>query len=209
MRQSAGERLYPGDFIPAAERYGLIRGIDRWVVRNYLGWLKANPRHLDQLISGSINLSGATLGDREMSDFIRDEIAAHQIPAEKLCFEITETSAIANLLGANEFIRNMRSTGVRFALDDFGTGLSSLGYLKELPIDQIKIDGSFIRHVHQHPADAALVRAMVDIGRSMNKKVVAEYVESGEILEAVRGLGIHYAQGYHVSEPRPLWELSD
>ncbi len=210
IRMRQGEAyLSPGDFIPAAERYGLIRGIDRWVVRTYLQWLQANPGHLEQLATASINLSGATLGDREMGAYIGDEIRRNRVPPQKLCFEVTETAAIADLMRAEEFIEALRKIGCRFSLDDFGTGLSSFGYLRELPIDKIKIDGSFIRSIHKQPADAALVRAMVDIGRSLGKSTVAEFVESEEILSFIRELGVDYAQGYHIGTPRPLAELAD
>jgi Amt family ammonium transporter len=210
IRMRQGENyLSPGEFIPAAERYGLIRGIDRWVIRNYLRWLKANPVHAEQLFTASINLSGATLGDREMGAFIQEEIRRSKVPPHKLCFEVTETAAIADLMRAEEFIQALKAGGCRFSLDDFGTGLSSFGYLRELPIDKIKIDGSFIRSIHEQPADAAIVRAMVDIGRSLGKSTIAEFVESQEILEYIRDLGVDYGQGYHIGIPRPLIELSD
>ncbi len=207
LRDSDDDTLPPGSFMPAAERYGVMASIDRWVIQNYFQWLNQNPQHVVALQRCSINLSGQSLGDESLLGFISEQINEYKIPAEKLCFEITETAAISNFPDALRFITEMRKLKVQFSLDDFGTGLSSFGYIKELPVDNIKIDGAFIKNILTDKIDSALVSAIVDIGRTMKKGTIAEFVESMDVFEYIRELGVDYAQGYGIARPESLISL--
>lgn len=202
MDKGDGEMLLPGSFLPAAERYHLITRIDRWVVRAALSWLEANPAHSEVLNLCSINLSGHSLGDENFQEYVLQQFENTRIPAEKICFEITETAAIANLLGATRFMKTLKYYGCRFALDDFGSGLSSFNYLKNLPVDFVKIDGVFIKDIADDPINFAMVRSINEIGQLMGKKTVAEFVENEAILAKLKELGVDYAQGYHVGYPQ-------
>jgi len=207
MVDEQGELVPPGNFVPAAERYGIMPSIDRWVVRNVINWLSTQQRHLDQLLFCSINLSAPTLSDPEFPQFIKDLIETSGIPSEKLCFEITETSAISNFNQALKLISVLKEKNCLFALDDFGSGMSSFGYLKNLPVDFLKIEGSFVREIVSDNTSMALVRSINDIGHVMGKKTIAEFVEDDAVLEMVTKLGIDYAQGYGISKPMPLVEF--
>lgn len=202
MVDEAGHLLPPGLFIPAAERYGLMGEVDRWVVRDSL-------RHLVELpgIELAINLSGLSLQDDGLADFVRREIQAHAIDPRRICFEITETAAISNLGRALSFMREMKAQGFRFALDDFGSGMSSFSYLKNLPVDYLKIDGAFVRDIVSDPIDRAFVEAINRIGQVMGKKTIAEFVENEDILRELADIGVNYAQGYGISRPVPLSSL--
>lgn len=195
----------PGAFIPAAERYGLMPEIDDWVVRNTLRWLAAYEQSGgDDIYRCSINLSGATLGNDKHTARIRDYLQDFAIAPGRICFEITETAAMSNLEQAGQFIRELKRTGCRFALDDFGSGLSSFGYLKNLAVDFVKIDGSFIRDIDQRAVDREIVEAITSIARVMGLKSIAEFVETAAVLDLLREIGVDYAQGYHVARPMPL-----
>jgi diguanylate cyclase (GGDEF)-like protein/PAS domain S-box-containing protein len=200
------KRVLPGAFLPAAERYHVSPRIDRWVIRHALEWL-ADWR---QFGSGSaqcfINLSGLSLGDEQMLDFITREIERTGVEPNRLCFEVTETAAISNLGNASHFFQALRARGCCFALDDFGSGVSSFGYLRTLPVDYLKIDGVFVRDIVDDPIDLAMVRSINQIGQLMGKKTIAEFVENSKILDALHGLGVDYAQGLHFGPPRPLAE---
>ncbi len=196
----------PNAFIPAAERYGLMAAIDRWMIRTAFG----RYSELFQSPTGSqigINLSGNTLNDDSLFDFIQDRMSEHAIPPRRVCFEITETAAIHNLSRVTRFIAAMKESGCRFALDDFGSGLSSLTYLKNLPVDYLKIDGSFVRNLTEDPVDRAMVKAINEVGHTTGLRTVAEHVHSEEIVEMLREMGIDYAQGYALDRPRPVDEL--
>ena len=208
MVDEQGELVPPGSFVPAAERYGLMPSIDRWVVRNLINWLSTQHRHLEELAFCSINLSAPTFSDPEFPHFIEDLIEASGSPPEKLCFEITETSAISNFNQALKLIAALKRKNCLFALDDFGSGMSSFGYLKNLPVDFLKIEGSFVRDIVSDNTSMALVRSINDIGQVMGKKTIAEFVEDDEVLAAVMELGIDYAQGYGISKPMPIDEYA-
>lgn len=206
MRDRGGALIPPGRFIPAAERYNMMGFIDRWVI-------EASLRQMDLWAGGvrplpfdhvAINISGATLADEDLPRFLQDCLALHPVDPKRLCFEITESSAIANLEPALEFIARVRQMGAAVALDDFGSGLSSFGYLKRFRADYLKIDGQFITNLDKDPTDVAVVEAMVRLARAHGLKTIAEFVATPSLLAAVQGLGIDFAQGYAVHEPSPL-----
>ncbi len=205
-----GEEIPPGAFLPAAERYGLITNIDRWVISHTLDWMQKNSVYVqEQMTLCTINLSGLTLSDDKFLSTLIDELYNRNISCEKVCFEITETAIIANLSKATNFIRSLRRLGCKFSLDDFGSGLSSFAYLKTLQVDFIKIDGMFVRDILKDPVDLALVRSINEMGKVMGKKTIAEFVETQEIFEKIIELGIDYAQGFGVGEVKPLSEYSN
>ncbi len=204
MLDENGGIILPGAFLPAAERYNLMPRLDRWVVRETLSRLGAHPQHLAELSECAINLSGLSLADEGFADFVMEALRSSAVPAEKICFEITETAAISNLASARRFLKTLKALGCRFALDDFGSGLSSFAYLKTLPVDYLKIDGVFIKDVVDDPIDLAMVRSINDIGHVMGKKTIAEFVESRQIRECLEALGVDYLQGYHIARPRPI-----
>ncbi|MFC1610474.1 EAL domain-containing protein [Myxococcota bacterium] len=210
MTDERGHIVLPGDFLPSAERYELATKIDGWVVHAMFEWLARHPDHLEQLHLCEINLSGHSLGNEEFLRAVIREFDETNIPATKICFEVTETAAIANLTRAMDFIQTLKARGCRFALDDFGSGLSSFAYLKNLPVDFLKIDGLFVKNIAANPTDLALVRSINEIGHTMGKLTIAEFVENAAIFEKLKlpEIGVDYAQGYHIGRPRPLSELS-
>lgn len=201
-----GQEVPPMAFIPAAERYNLMPMIDRWVVQNVL----RNVAHAMPSLEGvvwTINVSGRSLGDEDFLQMVSDEIEAAEIPGRQICFEITETAAIANLRRAARFIKMLKARGCRFALDDFGSGLSSFAYLKNLEVDYLKIDGGFVRDIATDPIDRAMVEAINSVGHVMRIRTIAEFVENQDILAVLRELGVDYAQGYGIARPQPFDEL--
>lgn len=208
MRETNGEIVSPAAFLSAAERYNLMGRIDRKVVSLTLRWLSLHPDHHKQLEICSINLSGQSLMDDDFLDFIGQELEQWNVDPTKLCFEVTETAAIENLTKASSFIRSLKNKGCKFSLDDFGSGLSSFAYLKNLPVDYIKIDGLFVKDIVKDPIDYAMVRSINEITQVMGKKTVAEFVEDELILNALRNIGVDYAQGYYVGMDQPISKLS-
>jgi len=204
MRDENHNLVPPGAFIPAAERYNLMVEIDRWVIHNALNWLIA---HAERPVICAINLSGQSVNDDRFLAFLIDQIKGTGVPPHKICFEITETSAISNLVKASNFIKTIKSLGCSFSLDDFGSGMSSFSYLKNLPVDYLKIDGSFVRDMINDPIDCAMVESINHIGHVMGIKTIAEFVENQAILEKLRAIGVDYAQGYGIAKPRPLEEI--
>ncbi|NIM28188.1 MAG: EAL domain-containing protein [Gammaproteobacteria bacterium] len=207
MRDANGRLVPPGAFLPAAERYSLSVRLDRWVVEKIFSWLDAHPEQLRRLAMCSINLSGHSIADEEFLQFVISSLDRTNVPAEKLCFEITETAAITNLVSATRFITALKGWGCHFALDDFGSGLSSFAYLKQLAVDFLKIDGVFVKDVVDDPINLAMVKSINDIGKVMGKRTIAEFVESDGILEKLREVGVDYAQGYRIGRPKPLERL--
>ena len=197
----------PGAFLPAAERYNLASSLDRWVISTLFEWLTHHPQCLEQISVCSVNLSGLSLSDEKMLGFIAEQFKQWQIPTQKICFEITETAAIVNLSHATEFINQLRAQGCMFSLDDFGSGLSSFAYLKNLPVDFLKIDGLFVKDILDDSVDLAMVQAINEVGHVMGKKTIAEFVENNLILELLTKLGVDYAQGYGIGKPVPIAEL--
>jgi diguanylate cyclase (GGDEF)-like protein/PAS domain S-box-containing protein len=202
MRDETGRMVSPDNFIAAAERYGLTPAIDRWVIENALRWLVSEADEREKLAMCSINLSGQSLGDDKFLPFVIEQFQKSGIDASKICFEITETAAVASFSQANRFIQALRELGCRFALDDFGTGLSSFGYLKHFPVDFLKIDGSFVREILHDPIDREMVRSINEIGHLTGKKTIAEFAENAEIIQMLTSLGVDYAQGYGIAQPQ-------
>jgi diguanylate cyclase (GGDEF)-like protein/PAS domain S-box-containing protein len=202
MRDENGGIISPGLFIEAAERYGITPSIDRWVIRSAFRWLVSEADERERLALCSINLSGQSLGDEKFLPFVVDQFQMSGIDATKICFEITETAAIASYSQANRFINALKELGCMFALDDFGTGVSSFGYLKHFPVDFLKIDGSFVKEILHDPIDREMVRSINEIGHLTGKRTIAEFAENEEIITMLRGMGVDYAQGYGVSEPK-------
>ncbi|WP_324778579.1 EAL domain-containing protein [Thiobacillus sedimenti] len=205
MRDENGSIVPPMAFIPAAERYHLMAKIDRWVVTNALEWLAAHPLTPSrQRQCFSINLSGQSLGDGNFLQFVVDELVRTGVPAERVCFEVTETAAIANIGRAREFIAVLKARGCTFALDDFGSGMSSYSYLKNLDVDYLKIDGAFVKDMALDPVDFAMVESINRIGHVMGIRIIAEFVENGAILAKLEELGVDFAQGYGIHKPEAL-----
>ncbi|HED15537.1 MAG TPA: EAL domain-containing protein [Gammaproteobacteria bacterium] len=207
MQGRGNELILPGAFLSAAEQYGLAPKIDRWVIEHIFSWLGNHPEHLQKLHLCAINLSGQSLSDESFLDFVRTAFSGHDIPAEKICFEITETAVMTDLTSAHRLIDELKDTGVRFALDDFGTGLSSFAYLKSLPVDYLKIDGVFVRDILRDPIDREMVRSINEVAHIMGIKTIAEFVEDRDILSELKKLGVDQAQGYGVGKPIPLDSL--
>jgi diguanylate cyclase (GGDEF)-like protein len=201
-----GELIGPGRFIPAAERFGLMPQLDRWVVRKALRIIAArislDPRPHQRTYS--INLSGSAVCDEGFFPFLRQQFEATGVPPQLICFEITETSAVANLERAAAFITALRGIGCQFALDDFGAGMSSFHYLKRLPVDYLKIDGGFVKGMLHDRTDRAVVETINHLGHITGMKTVAEMVETADILAALKSIGVDYAQGYFMGVPKPF-----
>ena len=195
-----GKIISPGLFIPVAEKFGLMPKIDRWVIRKALSEL---PHHPDD-IKISINLSGQSLSDDSLSSYILQEIASSGVDPKRLCFEITETIAIANLDQALQLISIIKERGCSFSLDDFGSGMSSFGYLRNLPVDYVKIDGSFVKRIVDDPIDYTMVESINKVAHYMGLKTVAEFVEDEKILQTLDKLGVDYAQGWELHKPEPF-----
>lgn len=204
-----GEIISPFTFIPAAERYGLMPEIDRWVVRSSLAALKTfliNNNRRQQLLC-NINLSGASLGEEGFASYLIEQIENSQLPADTICFEITETAAVSNFEVASALMKNLRKRGCRLALDDFGSGLSSFAYLKAFPVDFLKIDGSFVKHIGVDAVACAMVQSINTVGHVMGLKTIAEYVEDEAIFNKLTEMNVDCAQGYYLAKPMPLQEF--
>lgn len=202
-----GQVLPPGLLIEAAEHFNRMAKVDRWVIHNVLQWIEANQAIAVKSGGFSINLSGNSLNDDHFLEFLLGQFAVSTVAPEMICFEITETAAITNLSDATEFIRVLKKTGCKFALDDFGAGLSSYAYIQKLPVDYIKIDGIFIRNIATNAHDQALVKSINELAHFMGMKTVAEFVESHEILNVLREIGVDHSQGFGIKKPTLLDEL--
>lgn len=204
MIDKEGDIVSPSNFLPAAERYNMITLIDEWVVENSIKWLASSKEKL--LIS--VNLSGMSLSNRDFLNMVVSKIKLYKINPELLCFEITETAAINNLSTAIHFMNILKKLGCSFALDDFGSGLSSFSYLNSLPVDYLKIDGSFVMDIDKDPMHYAMVKSINEVGQVMGIKTIAEYAASDAIIRSLRDIGVDNAQGYAIARPVPLTSLS-
>jgi len=204
LHDEAGRIILPNSFIPAAERYGLMTSLDRWVVENVFKIIARcmQERPGRPMAMCAINLSGITIGDEDFLGFLRELFSAYGIPPEMICFEITETSAISNLGSAIRFINELKELGCHFSLDDFCAGMSSFAYLKHLPVDFLKIDGSFVKDMLDDPINRAMVEVINHIGHVMGKRTIAEFVETPQIQQALLEIGVDYAQGYLIERPQ-------
>lgn len=199
-----GKIVLPGSFLPAAERYNFMPAIDRWVVRTVFARYTDLAAQIGAPLTCAVNLSGATLNAEGFLEFIEEQARLHQLPPGSICFEITETAAINNMRRATQFMRAVKALGFCFALDDFGVGTSSLAYLKTLPVDYLKIDGSFIRNIASDSVDRAMAETINRVGHIMGLQTVGEYAESDAVVHELRVLGVDFAQGYGVQRPEPL-----
>jgi Amt family ammonium transporter len=199
-----GTVIVPGEFLKAAERYRLMSLVDRWVVQTALSALGRGALRLPAGRSLSINLSGQTLGDAQFLEFVVDCLDRTGVPPAQVCFEVTESSVVANLDYARRFIGVLHGMGCQFALDDFGSGLGSFTNLKTLPMDFLKIDGAYTRDLGSDAVNQAMVAAMIKLARTLDFQIIAEQVEDTASLEAARGMGIQYIQGYILGRPEPM-----
>jgi EAL domain-containing protein (putative c-di-GMP-specific phosphodiesterase class I) len=204
MRDESGKSILPSQFLGAAERYQLMSHIDRWVVQAALTAIANGAPHLPEGRTCSINLSGQTLGDEDFLEFVVDLLDHTGVAPGKLCFEIAESAVVNNLDHARRFINVLHGIGCRFALDNFGSGIGSFANLKHLSLDYLKIDGTYTRDLEHDGVNREMVSAMVKLARSLDFRVVAEQVENQAAFEAVRDLGIDFAQGFIIERPHPL-----
>jgi EAL domain-containing protein (putative c-di-GMP-specific phosphodiesterase class I) len=207
LRDGDGNLVSPATFIPAAENYGLMHRVDRWVIANTLALLGANPSFLAAIDVCAINLSGQSFAQVDLVSFIHDCMIKNDVPGHKICFEITETAAVSQLSHAADFIVAMRELGCQFALDDFGSGQSSFRYLKYLPVNYLKIDGSFVQDMLKDKMNEALVRGMHEVAQSLEIRTVAEFVETEDVANVLRDIGVDYAQGWHFHRAQQLQDL--
>ena len=209
MLDKGGELKKPDAFIPAAERYNLMPKIDRWVIDSVFKYLsrlfkQAPPKKTD-IARYFINISGMSLSDSSFYQYVREKLNEYKIPPQTICFEVTETAAIEHLSNAVEFINKIRADGCCFALDDFGSGVSSFAYLRTIPVDFIKIDGTFITHLEEQPMDRAIVESINHIGHIAGKQTIAEFVENDSTLKKLREIGVDYVQGFGLERPSPVY----
>lgn len=203
-----GKLISPVDLIMAAEHFRRMSSVDRWVIEHAFRWMADRRDRLDQLGGLAINLSGASLNEEGLIDFVISQAEMHKIPMNKVCFEITETVGVSHLSSASEFISELKKkSGCSFSLDDFGSGQSSYAYLKNLPVDYLKIDGAFVEKMDQNPYDFAVTKSITEIGHFMGKKIIAERVENEAVLKMLRQIGVDYAQGYYLGKPRNMKTL--
>lgn len=194
----------PGAFLPAAERFNMMPALDRWVLNRLFFLLAAKPPEEHRLATYAVNLSGLTFNDDDFGEFLEDLFKKYPVNPALMCFEITETAAMLNLSKVVAFIKKFKAYGCRFSLDDFGSGFSSYGYLKNLPVDYLKIDGAFVRDICDDPIDYAMVESINKIGKVMGKKTIAEFVENESVAERLRTIGVDYGQGYHFMKPQKI-----
>ena len=205
MYNEQGKLINPSSFLPAAERYHLMPTIDRWVVKNVFRCISEQVMQAKNIAMFTINLSGQSLGDESFLDYVQEQFNDYAISPRSVCFEITETAVISNIVFARQFISVLREKGCRFALDDFGSGLSSFSYLKTLPVDYLKIDGNFIRGLTSDRNDFNLVISINQIGHVMGINTIAECVEDEAILTALNNIGVDYVQGYGIAMPQTIY----
>jgi EAL domain-containing protein (putative c-di-GMP-specific phosphodiesterase class I) len=208
MIDEDGQTLGPDRFLSAANRYQLLPTIDRWVVDRAISLLKPQADFLaSRPVGFAINFSGQSLSDDTFGDFLLERLTTCGLDPAIFCFELTENATVANIARAENLMRRLRRLGCGVALDDFGTGLSSLSYLRQLPVTTLKIDGSFVRDILKDSRSESMVQAIAQLARGMGIATVAEYVETEELRHRVAALGVDYGQGFAIDRPRPLQEL--
>jgi EAL domain-containing protein (putative c-di-GMP-specific phosphodiesterase class I) len=203
LRDERDNIVMPDGFLPSADRFGLSADIDRWVIVNTIRQLAVRRQFVPEL-RYTINLSGQTLSQPDVAELIVTELDRQKLDPAALIFEVTETTAIADMLSAEAFLARLKSIGCKTALDDFGSGMSSFAYLRDLPVDIVKIDGRFVRNLGSNTVDQAMVRAMNDIAHALGKETIAEFVEGEDSLILLREIGVDYAQGFHMARPNLL-----
>jgi diguanylate cyclase (GGDEF)-like protein len=208
LKNKDGTLSSPVEFIESAERYGYMGLVDRWVVKEAFSWISKLMDSEKKVPSLSINLSGSSITDDSFMDYVLEQISEFGVGTSKLCFEITETGAISNLVKAADFVRAFRNIGCKFSIDDFGTGLASHNYLRELPVDYVKIDGTFIKEIDKNRTDYAMTRSINDLAHFLGQKTIAESVESTQIIEILTEIGVDYLQGWGVGKPKLLTEIA-
>jgi diguanylate cyclase (GGDEF)-like protein/PAS domain S-box-containing protein len=208
LEDAAGNIIPPGAFLPAAERYNLISKLDRWVINKSFEWIAELSKTGQDEFIVSINISGLSFSEKGFTDYVLELLQAHDVQNERVCFEITETAAIANLSSVTGFIEKLQQQGCLFALDDFGSGMSSFAYLKNLSVDFLKIDGMFVKDILDDPIDFEMVKSINEIGHVMGKKTIAEFVENEAILAKLDEIGVDYAQGYGIGMPEPIESIA-
>lgn len=201
-----GNLTSPINFILAAEHYRRMPAVDRWVIENAFHWMVEQREQLARIGGLAINLSGSSLNEEGLIEFILDKAKSLNVPMDKVCFEVTETAGVTNLSNVSDFILTLKKTGCMFSLDDFGSGMSSYAYLKNLPVDFLKIDGAFVKKMDENPYDYAVVKSITEVGHFMGKKIIAEFVENERILDMLREIGVDYAQGYVIAKPTNLMD---
>jgi len=204
LKDAQNKIILPMAFIPSAERYGLMNRIDRWVIENVFLKFSELLKSTDIKYRFSINLSGITLNDKTLVDYIEKLFDLYPIPYHSICFEVTETAAVANMGVALNFINRMKELGCKVSLDDFGSGLSSFAYLQNMPVNYLKIDGAFVVDIHTNKINRAMVKSINEVGHIMGMKTICEYVENEEIVEILKEMGVDYAQGFHYAKPKPI-----
>ena len=204
LREKDGNLVEPANFLPTAERFEMNVNVDKWVVTNTFKWLSENPEHLAELKRCSINLNCHSLADRDFTLFILNAFETFNIPYNKVCFEVIESVAIIKMEDTLSFMRTFNRLGCSFALDDFGSGFSSYSYLKSLPVNQVKIDGMFIKDMLNDSVDTAMVASINDVAKAMGMQTVGEFVENEGTLAQLGKMGVDFAQGYGVAKPAPL-----
>lgn len=207
MQEDDGRIIPPMAFIPVAEKYGMMKRIDKWVIENVFKAYIELQRETSQLYRFSINLSGLSLNDSTLQPFIEDLFRRYHVPYSAICFEVTETAAISNMSVALSFINHMRKLGCKTSLDDFGSGLSSFSYLQSIPVDYLKIDGAFVQNIDTNKINRAMVKSINEIGHVMGMKTICEFVENEKITEILNEMGVDYAQGYYYAKPQPIKSL--
>ncbi|MEH6457220.1 MAG: EAL domain-containing protein [Cocleimonas sp.] len=206
LNDEKGNAISPSEFIAAAEYYSMMPTLDRWVIKNVFEHLSVLPEQ-SPLPVFAINLSGQSLNDHQFLDFVQQEIKTSGVHPQMLCFEITEQVAVEDLNSINNFIASLKALGCKFSLDDFGTGVSSFAYLRDLNVDYLKIDGSFVKHIANDDVARTMVQSINQVGHTMNLKIIAEYVENEKIVEILQEMGVDYGQGYEIAKPRPIEEV--
>ena len=207
LKDSSGKEISPQGYIEAAEQFKRSTRVDLWVLSEVMAWMRDNPEALDKIATLNVNLSGSSLSDDSFMLGLESNLRANPELAHKLCFEVTETSAVANLHFASDFMREMKRLNCRFALDDFGTGLSSYAYLQKLPVDFVKIDGVFVRDMATNLTNYAMVRSINELCHFLDLQTIAEYVEDMEIMDTLKEIQVDYAQGFAIAKPRRLDSL--